>query len=98
MSQGIEKIDDTVLRLSIPQPHYIPNNVYLLVCKSPTLIDAGHPATVSGDALKHAAQCRQSHAACQTDAEHFWNPYTQVDRLVTDLNEATRPHLRLQLD
>jgi len=54
VSEGIEKIDDTVLRLSIPQPHYIPSNVYLLVCKSPTLIDAGHPAPVSGDALKNA--------------------------------------------
>jgi len=54
VSESIEKIDDTVLRLSIPQPHYIPSNVYLLVCKSPTLIDAGHPAMVSGDALKHA--------------------------------------------
>jgi glyoxylase-like metal-dependent hydrolase (beta-lactamase superfamily II) len=54
VSEGIEKIDDTVLRLSIPQPHYIPNNVYLLVCKSPTLIDTGHPASMSGDALKQA--------------------------------------------
>ncbi|MBN1881686.1 MAG: MBL fold metallo-hydrolase [Deltaproteobacteria bacterium] len=54
MSECIEKIDDTVLRLSIPQPHYIPSNVYLLVCKSPTLIDTGHPASVSGNALKHA--------------------------------------------
>ncbi|MFC1452816.1 RloB family protein [Verrucomicrobiota bacterium] len=50
------------------------------------------------DAVKHAGQCRQSHVGCQTDAEHFWNPYTQVDRLVTELNEATRPHLQLQLD
>ena len=47
LSSGIEKIDEKVFRLSVPQPNNLPTNVYLLVCKTPTIIDAGHPSKMS---------------------------------------------------
>lgn len=50
------------------------------------------------DGVRHARRCRQQHEGHQQQAQQFWNPCTQVDELVTALNDATREHLRLQLD
>ncbi len=51
LSSRIEKIDEKVFRLSVPQPNNLATNVYLLVCKAPTIIDAGHPSRESVQSL-----------------------------------------------
>jgi glyoxylase-like metal-dependent hydrolase (beta-lactamase superfamily II) len=51
LSSEIEKIDEKVFRLSVPQPENLATNVYLLVCKTPTIIDTGHSSTESVQSL-----------------------------------------------
>jgi glyoxylase-like metal-dependent hydrolase (beta-lactamase superfamily II) len=51
LSSGIEKIDEKVFRLSVPEPRNLATNVYLLVCKTPTIIDTGHSSRESVQSL-----------------------------------------------
>ena len=45
------------------------------------------------DAVRRAGKCREHHEACAGDG----NPSTEVDKLVREMNEATRPHFRIEL-
>lgn len=45
----------------------------------------------SGEASKRAMQCRGYHERAGGD----WNPFTEIDQIVNQLNKATRSHYRL---